>query len=215
MTLEARSLPHGRPAKTILVILLLASAVAASATVYTFFYANTTGTVRAPDVTLAAGTDNSGSCSAYPCATVSIAGTFDTATVALSLFKADATFSPPPSTYYSNLIHIKDATNAHSIQGSSITNVACSNAGGCGVDLGSVTVYYCTAQCTFNSNGAVSGGTEIGSYTYTSATSGSISGTFPVSIAASATHYIEVVAYAGSGAVTGDTISFKVAVQWA
>ena len=204
-----RGLPS-RGLKTTLVLLLLASAVAASATVYSFFYANSTGTVRAPDVTLAAGTDSSGSCSAYPCATVAISGTSDTATVALSIFKADNTFSPPPSTYYTNLVQIKDATNAHSIQSISITNIAQS-----GSDFGSVTVYYCTVQCTFNSNGAVSGGTLVGSYAFTSATSGSIGGTFPQSIGVGATHYIEVVAYAGGSANTGDTISFKVAVQWA
>ncbi|MDG7007216.1 MAG: hypothetical protein JRN06_03095 [Nitrososphaerota archaeon] len=214
MIAKAKSSFPGRSAKTILVLLFLASAIAASATVYTFFYTNATGTVRAPDVTLAAGTDNSGTCSAYPCATVSISGTSDTATVTLSLFKADAAFSPPPSTYYTNLVQIKDANNAHSIQSISITNVACSNAGGCSVDLGSVTVYYCTAQCTFDSNGGVSGGTQVGHYTFTSAASGSIGGTFPVSIAASATQYVEVVAYAGSGATAGDTVSFKVAMQW-
>lgn len=199
-----------RSTKTILLLSLLAVAVAGSATVYTFFYSNTTGTVRAPDVTLAAGTDASGSCSVYPCATVAISGTSDTATVALSLFKADGTFSPPPSTYYTNLVQIKDANNAHNIQSISITNIAQS-----GTDFGSVTVYYCTVQCTFNSNGGVSGGTSVGSYAFTTTTSGVISGTFPQSIGVGVTHYIEVVAYAGGSAVLGDTITFKVAVQWA
>ena len=199
-----------RSTKTILVLLLLASAVAASATVYSYFYANTTGTVKTPDVTLVAGTDASGSCTAYPCATVSIAGTSDTATVALSLFKGDSSFSPPPSTYYTNLVKISDSNNAHSILSISITNIAQS-----GTDFGSIAVYYCTTQCTFNSNGAVSGGTSVGSYTITSTASGTVSGTFPQTIGVGATHYIEVIAYAGSSANTGDTISFKVAVQWA
>jgi hypothetical protein len=38
-----------------------------------------------------------------------------------------------------------------------------------------------------------------------------------VSISAGGTHYIELVAYAGNGvgASVGDTIQFKIAVQWA
>ena len=195
---------------TTLVLVLLGVSVAASATVYQFFYSNSTATVRAPDLTLAAGTDASGSCSVYPCATVTIAGTSDTATVTLSLFKADATYSPPPSSYYTNLVQVKDANYGHSILGVSITSITATS----GNDFGKVTVYYCTTQCTFDVNGNVNGGTQVGSFPITSTTGGSVSGTFPQSIAASGTHYIEVVAYAGSGATTGDTITFKVAVQW-
>jgi hypothetical protein len=203
-------LARTKRARVLMVLFLLGVTATASATTYTYFYSSTTSTVRAADVTLVAGSDSSGSCTVYPCATVGISGTSDTATVTLSLFKADATFTPPPSTYYTNLVQIKDATNAHSILSVSITSISSTS----GSDFGKVVVYYCTTQCTFDSSGAVSGGTSVGSYSITSTTGGSITG-FPQSISASGTHYIEVVAYAGSSATTGDTISFKVAVQWA
>lgn len=195
--------------KKVLALFLLSVVAVASATTYAFFYANATSTVRTSDVTLAAGGDASGSCSVYPCTTVSISGTSDTATVSLSLFKADASFTPPPSTYYTDLVEIKDATNAHHITLVTITNIASTS----GSDFGKIIVYYCTAQCTFDSTGTVNGGTSAGSFSITSTTGGNVfSGS--QSIAASATQYVEVVAYGGSAATTGDTISFKVAVQW-
>lgn len=199
-----------RHAKTVMLLFLLTVAVAGSATVYTYMYSSATATVRAPDVTLAAGTDSSASCTAYPCATVAVSGTSDTATITLSLFKADATFSPPPSTYYTDLVQVKDATNPHSILSVSIANVASTSAS----DFGKITVYYCTAQCTFDANGNVVAGTLVGTFAITSTTGGTVSGVFPQSIGAAATHFIEVVAYAGSAATTGDTISFTIAVQW-
>jgi hypothetical protein len=195
--------------KTGLLLLLLVLAVAASATVYEFFYSYSTSTVRTPDVTVAAGTDASGSCTAYPCATVSISGASDTATVTLSLFKADTTYTPPPSSYYTNLVQVKDVNNVHSILGVTITSVSSTS----GNDFGKVIVYYCTSQCTFDVSGNVNGGTSVGSFSITSTTGGTISG-FPQGIAVSGTHYIELVAYAGSSATAGDTISFNVAVQW-
>ncbi|MDE1854232.1 MAG: hypothetical protein KGI38_10885 [Thaumarchaeota archaeon] len=196
--------------KTILALFLLGATLAASATTYAYFYASTTATVRTADLTLAAGTDSSSCTTVYPCATVTISGTSDTATVTLSLFKADSTFSPPPATYYTNLVQVKDAANAHSVISVSITSISSTSAS----DFGKIIVYYCTAQCTFDSSGAVNGGTSVGSFLITSTGGGSVSGTFPQSISASGTHFIEVVAYAGSTALTGDTISFKVAVQW-
>ena len=195
--------------KTALILFLLAAAVAASATTYTFFYSNVTGTVRTSDVTLAAGGDAQGSCTVYPCATVSVPSTSDTATVSLSLFKADATFTPPPASYYTDLVEIKDATNAHHITLVTITNIASTSAN----DFGKVIVYYCSTQCTFDSNGNVATGTSLGSFSITSTTGGNVfSGS--QSIAASATQYVEVVVYGGSSGTVGDTITFKVAVQW-
>ena len=198
-----------RSTRLVLVLLLLAVSVAASATVYSYFYANTTGTVRTPDVTLAAGTDSATCTTVYPCATVTISGTSDTATVTLSLFKADASLTPPPTTYYTNLDQVKDTANPHNILSVSVTSIASTS----GSDFGKITVYYCTTQCTFDSGGNVASGTSIGSYSITSTTGGAIfSGS--QSISAGGTHYVEVVAYAGASATSGDTISFKVAVQW-
>jgi len=184
----------------------------ASASVYVYYYASPTSTIRTADVTLAAGTDASGSCTVYPCATVSISGTSDTATVSLSMFKADSTFTPPPSSYYSNLIQVKDATNAHSIKSVQILGISSTSAN----DFGKIIVYYCTAQTDFNPDGSlVTPGNCVGSFSITSTTGGSVSGSFPVPIAASGTHYIEVAAYGGSSGTVGDTIQFKIAVQWA
>lgn len=202
---------RGRRSKALLFVLLLSTAGLAVATTYAFIYANTAATVRSPDVTLAAGSDASGSCSVYPCATVGISSTSDTATVTLSLFKSDATFTPPPATYYTSLVKINDATNPHSILGIAVSSISSTSAS----DFGKIAVYYCTVQCTFDYSGAVSGGTLVGSFSITSTTGGVVSGTFPQSISASGTHYIEVVAYAGSTGSAGDLVSFKVSVQWA
>lgn len=198
-------------AGALLAAALVAGVSAAGATVFQSFYLNAAGTVRAPDVTLAAGSDSSASCSAYPCATVTVSGTSDTATVSFSLFKADPTFNPPPATYYTDLVEVKDAGNSHLILGISVYNVTSSSAN----DFGEVAVYYCTVQCAFGPSGSVSGGTAAGSLTITSAKGGNITGTFPQTIAPGGTQYIEVVAYAGSGAALGDKVTFKVAVQWA
>ena len=197
--------------KVIAVLFLLGLTTTATATVYTFYYANATSTIRVPDVTLAAGTDASGSCSVYPCATVSISGTSDTATVSMSMFKADATFTPLPSSYYSNLINVKDATNTHSIKSVQILSITDTSSS----DFGSITVYYCTAQTEFTAAGALATPANcVGSYSITSSTGGSVSGTFPVSITSGSTQYIELVAYAGSSGTVGETITFKIAVQW-
>jgi hypothetical protein len=202
--------------KLILVLIAVSMIGLASASVYVYYYVSPTSTVKAPDVTLAAGSDASGSCTVYPCATVSISGTSDTATVSMSMFKADSTFTPPPSSYYSNLIQVKDATNAHSIKSVQILGISSTRA----ADFGTIIVYYCTAQTDFNPDGTLVTPSNCDSFSITSTTGGSVSGasfTFPVSITAGSTHYIELVAYAGSGGtvVAGDTIQFKIAVQWA
>lgn len=214
---RARSLFFSRKSKSVLALLLLGVAVAASATVYAFFYANTTGTVRSPDVTLVAGTDASGSCSVYPCATVGISTTGDTATVTFSLFKADATFNPAPATYYTNLIKVSDGANTHSVSAVSVTSETATSSS----DFGEVTIYYCTSPTSFDANGNPSA-TCAASLAITSSTqcSGatvcSLTGTFPQSITTSSSpHYIEMVVYAGSSASASDAITFKVAVQWA
>jgi hypothetical protein len=198
--------------RIVLVLLLVSMVGLATASVYVFFYASDTSTIRGSDVTLAAGSDASGSCTVYPCATVSISGTSDTATVSMSMFKADNTFTPPPSSYYSNLIQVKDATNAHSIKSVQIFGISRTSAS----DFGSIIVYYCTAQTDFNPDGTlVTPSNCVGSFTISSTTGGVVSGSFPVAIAAGATHYIEIVAYAGSSGAVTDTIQFKIAVQWA
>lgn len=207
-----RASPLTKIRRILLPLLTIGLVGTAVASVSAYFYSNATATVRAPDVTLAAGPDGSGSCTAYPCAAVSISGTSDTATVGMSMFRADSAFTPPPSSYYSNLIQVKDATNTHSIESVQILGISSSSPS----DFGEIKVYYCTAQTEFNPSGTlVTPVNCVGSFAITSATGGSVSGAFPVSITAGSTQYIELVAYAGSSGSTGDTITFKIAVQWA
>jgi len=115
------------------------------------------------------------------------------------------------NSYYSNLIQVKDATNAHSIRSVQILGIGSTSAN----DFGKIIVYYCTTQTDFNPDGSlVTPANCVGSYSITSTTGGSVSGSFPVAISAGGTHYIELVAYAGSSGTVGDTIQFKIAVQW-
>ena len=76
-------------------------------------------------------------------------------------------------------------------------------------------VYYCTTQTEFNSSGSlVTPANCVGSFSIVSTTGGSVAGTYPVSIAAGAVQYIEIVAYAKSTATTG-SVTFNIAIQWA
>lgn len=203
---------RSKRAKLIAALFLVGLVASASASILAFFYASTTSTVRASNLNLAAGADSSSSCSVYPCATVTISGTSNTATVSLSMFKADATtYNPPPSSYYSNLIQIVDSTNAHSILSVQISSISATSSN----DFGKITVYYCTTQTEFTASGSlVTPSNCVGSYSITSTTGGSFSGSFPVSISAGSTQYIELAAYAGSSGSTSDTITFNIAVEW-
>ncbi|MDG6908438.1 MAG: hypothetical protein JRN20_21920, partial [Nitrososphaerota archaeon] len=120
--------------------------------------------------------------------------------------------TPYPATYYTNITTIRNVgTSPHSIKSIQIFNIASTSSS----DFGNITVYYCTTQTEFDANGKLATPSNcVGSYSITSTTSGSISGTFPQSIAASTTQYIEIVGYAGSGATTADTITFTSAIQW-
>lgn len=198
--------------KLILVLFLAGVVATASATVSVFFYTVGTGTVRTPDVQILAGPDLSASCSAYPCASGLVAATHDVLTATLSFFPADTAVSPIPATYYSNFAQVKNtaASGSHSIMSVQVLNI-----GGTTADLGSITVYYCTAQTDFTAGGAlVTPGNCVGSFSITSGTGGSVSGTFPVSVAAGATQYVEIAAYAASGATASTSVTFQIAVQW-
>jgi hypothetical protein len=201
---------HARYGKLLVVLFLIALAATAGATVYVFFYTASTSTVQSPDVQLIAGPDIGGSCSLYPCASGSVSSTHDVLTVTLSFFPTGATTTPYPASYYSNFAQIKNtaATNVHSIKSIQVINI-----GGTTADLGSITVYYCTSQTEFTPSGTLSG--CVGSFAITSATGGSLSGTFPQSIAAGATQYIEIAAFASSGATAATSVTFQIAVQWA
>lgn len=201
----------------ILPVLLIALLIgAASSTVYVYFIANASGTVTTTDVRLVAGTDSTGSCTTYPCATVTVGSTNDYATMTFSLFPSN-TNTPQPATYYSNLTTIQNrGTAAHSIKSIELSGFTG------GTYLGAIKVYYCTTQTEFNPDGTlVTPANCVGSYTITSASSGyqSVSGTFPVSLpvttgANGAKGYIEMSAYASSSAAAGSTVSFQISIQW-
>jgi len=214
MNTQLKSLARSKRAKIVSVLLLLGLTTSAVATVYTFYYANVTSTIKAPDLTLVAGPDSTSSCTAYPCATVTIASTKDVATVTMSMFPADTAFSPPPASYYSDLINVTDATNGHSIKAVQIYSIT--NAANLGTG-GQIAVYYCTTQTEFAATGSLVSSTNCDSYSFTSTgLTGIVSGTitFPLGISAGAKQYIELAAYAGSGTTVGNTVAFNIAVQW-
>jgi hypothetical protein len=207
-----KHLYRGKFGKIFIVLLICGMVATAGATVYVFYYTVGTATARTPDVQMLVGGDNSASCSQYPCVTESVASTHDVLTATLSFFPAATTASPIPATYYSSFAEVKNtaASGSHSIISVQILNI-----GGTTADLGSITVYYCTAQSEFTAAGAlVTPASCVGSFAITSGTGGSVSGTFPQSIAAGATQYIEVVAYAASGASASTSVTFQIAVQW-
>ena len=200
---------HSRYGKVLTALFLLALVATAGATVYVFFYTSGTSTVRTPDVTMVAGADVGGSCSAYPCASGSVDSTGDVLTVTISFFPSNTGATPVPASYYSDLGHIHNGgSGAHSIKSVQILNIA-----GTTADLGSITIYYCTSQTEFTAAGSPASAC-VGSFSITSSTGGSLSGTYPQSIAASGTQYLEIAAYAASGATAATSVTFQIAVQW-
>jgi len=197
------ALLHSKVGKLIPILLITAMMTTASASVFTYYYGNTTATVRASDMQLIAGADNLGG-STYPTATVTVSSTNDFATMGISLFKS-ATNTPQPATYFTDLLEVKNnaGSASHTVKLVSISGITATR----GADFGSITVYYCASQ---TDNPA---GSNLGSFAITSTTGGNVfSGTD--TITAGTTHYIEIVAYAGTGATTGDTITFTVNIQW-
>jgi hypothetical protein len=209
-----RHMYHTRYGKVLAALFLISLVATAVATVYVFYYTSATSTVQTPDVKLAAGPDVSGAsaCSpagVYPCAFGSVDTTGDVLTVTISFFPANTVATPIPATYYSNLGHIVNSgTATHSIKSVQILNI-----GGTTADLGAIIVYYCATQTEFTAAGTPVSAC-VGSYSITSSTGGSLSGTYPQTIGASATQYIEIVAYAASGATASTSVTFQIAVQW-
>ncbi len=187
-------LSHTKMGKLLPIIILSGLMATASAAVFTNYYASTTATVATPDIQLVAGGDS----------VASVSGTKDTATLSITLYPADTTFSIVPSKYYTDALQIKNAgSGAHTIQKITISSITDADS-----QLGKITVYY-TSAITATPETA-----SIGSYEITSTTGGDVfSGT--QAIAASATQYIELVGYAKSGATAAKTITFTITIQWA
>jgi hypothetical protein len=184
----------------VLILTLLIGTV--SAAVFTMYYTSPTATVKTPDVRLIAGPD-SGATTSPPNATVTVATTYDYATVAFTLFPSAAN-TPQPATYYTNLLQINNAgAGSHTINSITISGLTGTTY------LGNITVYYYTAQTDSPNTGTAQGyvflnSTSTGSYTLVSSQA----------LAASATNYIEIIGYAAPGAAAGSSIGFSVAIQW-
>ena len=201
---------HSKFGKLLPVLIIAGLTATASATVFVMYYGNATATVQTADMTLVAGSDASGSCTAYPCATASVGSTNDYATVGLSLF-ASATHTAQPATYYTDLLRVHNGgSGSHSINSVTISSITQS-----GSDLGSITVYLCASSVdvSVSANAAT-----CASFTFTTTTGGSLTAgstvTFPYSVTADSSAYVEIVGHAASGATASDTISFSVAVSW-
>jgi hypothetical protein len=187
-----------------LVVLVIVTGTV-SATVFTTNMNNAKNScpLKTPDVRLVAGSDSSSSITTFPSASVSIAPTYQYATVSFSLFPS-AINIPQPETYYTNLLQIKNVGTAsyaiNSITISGITGAA---------NLGSVTIYFYDIQT--DTPGTPS---PVASTILTSGSSGTISlfsGT--QTLAASGINYIEIVGYAAPGAATGSTVGFTLNIQ--
>lgn len=173
----------------------------ASASVFVNYYGDATATVGTPDVQLVAGTDHGGS--GYPSASVVVAATYDYAAIGISIF-ASATNTPQPATYFTDLLNIDNpSATARTVNSVTISNIVDTNS-----VLGSIVVYYCTSQTDDPANN------NVGSFAITSTTGGEVLAAGQA-LAASGTHYIEVVAYAASTATAGQTVTFDIAIEWA
>lgn len=197
---------YGSKLGKILPVLVIAGLVAtASAAVFVNYYANGTATVGTNDLALAAGPDSATCTTNFPCINIGVSTPADTATIAMNL-GTDSVGTPQPQSFFTDAVHIvNNGAASRSIKSITISGITSTHA----ADFGSITVYYCTTQTDSPPTGCV------GSLTFTSITGGSVSGTFPQSIGASATQYLEFSGYAGSGATNGDTITFSVQIQWA
>ncbi len=196
--------------KLIPILVLSAMMVMASATVFAAYYVSNTATVQGADVTLVNGPDVSGSCSAYPCVTSTLSSTSDFATVGFSIFKS-ATNGPQPNTYYTNLLQVHNGgSGSHSMISVQVTGPITSTRA---ADFGEVDVFYCTTQTD-----APTSSNCVEQAITSTASTGVLSGsfTFPQTIAAGATQYIEIIGHAGSGGtvVSGDTIAFSIQISW-
>jgi len=195
---------HSKYGKVIPALLLAAMVITATAAVYELFFVNTSATVQANDISLVKGPDASASCTVYPCATVTISGTNDYATVSLSFAKS-ATNNPQPATYYTDLVEIHDGANSHTVSSVSVISPITAPSAS---DFGKITVYYCASQ----TNDPATNCPNKLDITSTGGTGSVFSGLDALS--SGNNRYIEIVAYAGSGATNGDVVSFNIQVQW-
>ena len=201
-----KHLYHEKWGKVLLVMFLVGLVATSAASVYVFFYTSGTATVRTPDLKLVKGTDISASCTAYPCASGSVASTGDLFTATMSWFPA-TTGSITPVTDYDNFTTIQSSANTHTITGVSVVGV-----GGTTADFGSISVYLCSTHTAFSASGAAPCATVC---TFSSTAGCSVATSATINSGAANKYYIEVSAYAASGASASTSVTFQIAVQWA
>lgn len=213
ITQKLRAFFHSKTGKIIPILLIALLIGTASSTVYQYYTAAATATVQTPDLVLRAGTDSTGTCTVYPCATVTVSSTNDFATIGLSFFPSVAN-TPQPASYYSNLTTIQNhrtggATHTIKLIEAKVISGA--------TNLGGINIYYCTTQTEFNPDGSVV--TPANCITtpvsLTSSSSGWVSsGSLSLALA-NGIHsmgFIEVYAWAASAA--SGTVTFQLGIQW-
>lgn len=204
---------HSKFGKLLPVLLIAGLTASASATVFVMYYGNATATVQTADVQFVNGADIHGtSCSTFPCASSNLATSThnDSASIGVSFYPATSG-TPQPATYYTNLLQVKnEGTVSHSINSITISNIVDASS-----SLGQISVYLCASSVDI-SNGANAANCAV--FAISSTTGGSLASgstvTFPYSLSAGSSAYIEVAAYAAPSATAGHTVTFSIAMSW-
>jgi hypothetical protein len=201
---QAKTLVENKLVKCLLPLFVVSAILIgiASAATITMHSAQSTDIVRTQDVYLAAGPDSTADPTTYPAATVVVAPTNDSASIAFSVFPSAAS-TPQPATYYTNLLQIVNTGNtSHTINSIKISNITGAS------NLGNITIYYYATQTDNPQKGS-----PIGFASLTNTSIGTINLISAYTIAADSTNYIEIVGYASPNATVGSTISFTLEIQ--
>jgi hypothetical protein len=189
--------------KYLLLLVVLATLIGTtSAAAVTMNDSQSTDTARVQGIYLVAGPDSTIDPATYPAATVVVAPTNDSATIAFSLFPSEPS-TPQPATYYTNLLQITNTATINctinSIKISGITGAS---------NLGCITIYYYATQTDDPQNNS-----PIGYATLTSTSTDTIALISAYTLAAGTTNYIEIVGYANPNAAVDSTIGFNLEIQ--
>ena len=178
----------------ILLILVASAMIVATASVaaITTYSDPTHNSAETQDICLTAGPDSTLNPTAYPAATVMVAPTNDSATIALSLFPSAAS-TPQPATYYTNLLQVTNTgTSNHTINSVEISGITGAS------NLGCITIYYYAAQTD-----SPQSSTAVASAAINSTSTDTVKLLNAYTMEPSVTNYIEIVGYANPTAATG------------
>lgn len=188
---------------TLLILVASAMIVAtASVAAITTYSDPTHNSAETQDIFLTAGPDSTLNPTTYPAATVVVAPTNDSATIALSLFPSAAS-TPQPATYYTNLLQVTNTgTSNHTINSVEISGITGAS------NLGCITIYYYAVQTD-----SPQSSTAVASAAINSTSTGTVKLLNAYTMEPRATNYIEVVGYANPTAVAGSTIGFNLEIK--